>query len=206
MANPTPNPARTERIRQLRAEGQNLTQVGITLNLSRERIRQICNNAGIPTRTPRVIVPLTCSRCGEPYDPPGDRKDAVYGGAREHLNRTGHHTQPRKHQPWTPNERMQTFLSLRQQNPNLPIAQISRAVGVTSSYASWYLRRVGLASSYHAERDAKIIEAWQAGDTYAVIQEKFRLCYQRVRQIIAGYLGSGEMPKASTRRKETHDD
>jgi Mor family transcriptional regulator len=101
---------------------------------------------------------------------------------------------------------MQTFLSLRQQNPNLPIAQISRAVGVTSSYASWYLRRVGLASSYHAERDAKIIEAWQAGDTYAVIQEKFRLCYQRVRQIIAGYLGSGEMPKASTRRKETHDD
>jgi hypothetical protein len=96
---------------------------------------------------------------------------------------------------------MLRIIALRQAGH--PIAQIALEVGVTPHYISWSFRRVGMASSYHAERDARIIASWQAGNTYAFVQAQFHLSYQRVRQIIAGYLGSGEMPTASTRRKET---
>jgi lambda repressor-like predicted transcriptional regulator len=200
MSLPILDPARTERIRQFRAKGQTLTQIGNAIGLTRERVRQICNEAGIPTRTPRQIEPLTCSQCGELYDPTGDRAWAVYGGAREHLNRTGHHPRPRKHQPWTPNERMLRIIALRQLGWS--IAHIALDLGITPHYITWSLRRVGMGSSYHAERDAEIIESWQESNSYATIQAQFNLSYSRVRQIIAGYLGSGEMPKASTRRKE----
>jgi DNA-binding CsgD family transcriptional regulator len=41
--------AKVDRIRELRAEGQNLSDIGIALHISRERVRQICVREGIST-------------------------------------------------------------------------------------------------------------------------------------------------------------
>jgi len=170
---------RTERIRQLRSDGKTLTEIAREYGLSRERIRQICVKAGIPTVTPRPpSVPLVCAACGAPYS-----------GAREHLGTTGHH--PRKRRtlaPWQPNERARRIIALYDSGHT--IMQIHLDMGITSSYVHLILRKAGFANpSRHAERDDKIIAAWEQGHTYASIQEEFGLSYGRVRQIISGHIG-----------------
>ena len=184
---------RTERIRQLRDEGKTLTQIAREFGLSRERIRQICNQAGIPTVTPHSYVPLICAVCGNPYDPAGRDLNSRWGGARTHLREFGHHTRPRKTTaPWQPNERALRIIALKETGHS--IAQIHRDMGITASYVQTILHRAGVSKgvSRHAERDASIIEAWRARSTYASIQERFGLSYGRVRQIISGHIGQEE--------------
>jgi hypothetical protein len=96
---------------------------------------------------------------------------------------------------------MQQIIELRKAGRNL--TEIALATGCVKTYIAWSLRRVGMAGSYHVERDTEIIESWQAGNSYLTLQTQFSLSHARIRQIIAGYLGSGEMPKTSTRGKET---
>jgi hypothetical protein len=193
-------PERTARIRKLREEGRTMAQIAVELDLTRERVRQICHRYGISAVTPRVYKALTCVQCGEPYDPPRDRLPAVHGSSSDHLARTGHHPRTRPMPAWEPPPRLLAMMELHKEKKTSK--EIAEEVGVPLSYVSWQLRRVGMAGSYNVKRDTAIIADWQHGDTYAVLHEKYHLHRSRLRQIISGFIRSGELPYPMREEKD----
>ena len=196
----------TERIAyiaQRRSEKANMVTIAVELDVSRERIWQLCIKHDIPTTDPYELrPPLLCQNCGGPYRPPraASREREAYESAPAHLKRTGHHVKPIRHRPWQITTRQAEILARHREG--MTISQIQEAVKGQRTFVSLTLQRAGLAGSRNPERDAKIIEAWKTGASRAALKETFDLSGERLRQIITAYLGTGEMPRAAASRRK----
>lgn len=187
---------RIEYIRRRRSEKARMTEIARELKLSRERVRQLCLRSGITTTDPPTPrPPLICHGCGGHYCHPPSSGTPPYETATEHLRRTGHHPRPRSTPVWTPNETQARIIALHQ-GGKYTNRQIATTVGRTISVVSMTLRRAGLTGSYNVERDEAVVKDWKAGDTYATLQAKYKVSYLRIRQIIAGYIATGNVPAA----------
>jgi phage shock protein PspC (stress-responsive transcriptional regulator) len=178
-----------------------LAQIGDTVGVTRERVRQLCVKHDIVQPAPEPYVLPACIVCGEPYVPCTARRRSTMEGMRDHQIRTGHNPLPKKAPPeWAPNARQVRIIDMRQQG--MTIAGIAHKLGTSSVIVQVTLQRAGLAGSYHAERDCAIIADWQSGLTYKGLAVKYNLSYARIRLILAAFIGSGEMPYGAKRWTE----
>lgn len=130
-----PDPERIERFRRMRAEGKTLEEMGAAEHISRERVRQICNAAGIDTSPSQELTSEQKAAVadyigGGSLNEVAVRHDTTPYTLRNWIIRAGYvpAPQPRK---WAGKTREQAKQAAKLYRAGVPGHQIADAIGVS---------------------------------------------------------------------------